>query len=68
MNVFALTLSRMNQAPATYPNDTTKPLAARIALAVTLGVMLTAAFYLYAVRGNAIILDMANGLAGMFCF
>jgi hypothetical protein len=44
-----------------------KPLAVRIGLWLALGLLCGSAAYLYAVRGNAIILDLANGLAGMFC-
>jgi hypothetical protein len=43
------------------------PRPLRIALGFMLGSLCVGAAYLYAVRGNAIILDLANGLAGMLC-
>ncbi len=46
----------------------TKPNAARVGLGIGLGVVSLGAAYLYAVRGNAIIFDLASGMAGMFCF
>jgi hypothetical protein len=44
-----------------------KPVAVRVGLWLALALLCGSAAYLYAVRGNAIILDLANGLAGMFC-
>ena len=40
----------------------------RLAIAVTLGLLLASAGYLYAVRGSAILLDLASMAGGMWCF
>ncbi len=45
-----------------------KPLVVRVGLGLMLGVVTIGAIYLYAVRGTAIIFDLAAGIAGMFCF
>ena len=45
-----------------------KPLVVRIGLGFMLAVATIGAIYLYAVRGTAIIFDLATGMAGMFCF
>lgn len=45
-----------------------KPNTIRIALLAGVGLSLLGAAYLYAVRGTAIIFDLASGMAGMFCF
>ncbi len=45
-----------------------QPFAVRIGLGGVLAMVLVGAVYLYAVRGTAMILDLANGMAGMFCF
>ena len=41
--------------------------APRAAILVTLALLLASAAYLYAVRGSALLLDLA-ALAGMICF
>jgi hypothetical protein len=45
-----------------------KPNAVRIGLIIGLSLVSLGAAYLYAVRGNAIIFDLASGMVGMFCF
>jgi hypothetical protein len=57
----------MRSADATRVVVTAPPLAVRIGLAVAIGLLMVGCAYLYAVRGNAIILDLANGFAGMIC-
>jgi hypothetical protein len=46
---------------------TAPPPAVRVALAVAIGLLVVGCTYLYAVRGDAMILDLANGFAGMLC-
>jgi hypothetical protein len=57
----------METAQTPLENRQTAPRPVRIALGLMLGLLCLGAAYLYAVRGNAIILDLANGLAGMLC-
>ena len=45
-----------------------KPLVVRVGLGLMLGIVAIGAVYLYAVRGTAILFDLASGMAGMFCF
>jgi hypothetical protein len=49
-------------------NEDAKPNVFRVALLAGVGLGLLGAAYLYAVRGTAIIFDLASGMAGMFCF
>jgi hypothetical protein len=58
----------MNTADLTRRPDAATPRSVRIALAAAVGLLGFGAAYLYAVRGNAMILDLANGLRGMLCF
>ena len=58
----------MNSIEPVSRSTATQPFAVRIGLAGALGMVLVGAVYLYAVRGTAILLDLANGMAGMFCF
>ena len=58
----------MRSIEPTSRSSDVQPFAVRIGLAGALGLLLVGAVYLYAVRGTAIILDLANGMAGMFCF
>lgn len=54
-------------ATAPTPDGTEKPRAVRIALWTVLAFAGIGAAYLYAVRGNAIILDLSSGIAGLLC-
>ena len=58
----------MSSIEPTSRSSDTQPLAVRIGLGSALAMVLFGAVYLYDVRGTAIILDLANGMAGMFCF
>jgi hypothetical protein len=57
----------METARTSQADRYTAPRPLRIAVGVALAFLCLGAVYLYAVRGNAIILDLANGLAGMLC-
>ena len=47
--------------------NTSAPVSLRIAVGVVLALTCVGAAYLYVVRGEAMILDLANGIGRMLC-
>ncbi len=60
----------LTEQPSVQHAGTTAPPASpwRLVVAVTLGSVLTGAVYLYIVRGPMLLLDLATGMGGVFCF
>lgn len=57
-------MDRFDQTPEA---SASAPRALKAGLWLGLGLLVAGAIYLYAVRGNALILDLSSGLAGMLC-
>jgi hypothetical protein len=58
----------MNVGMSSSDGAGTRPSAWRKVVFGLIALALVGAGYLYLVRGNAIILDLASGMVGMFCF